>query len=144
MLTPQQVFDAAWNGLKSQGWQKTGPWDRLRHAPANNGCLKCAHTYAHYALGGWGGITAFRAEHGPELLYGLVESHDGIGSATLYLADCFEVLPGLERVDAVITDPPYGIGFAAQPTKWQRARRHEARGMGRRKRARHRRCAGAR
>jgi hypothetical protein len=80
MLTPQQVFDAAWNGLKSQGWQKTGPWDRLRHAPANNGCLKCAHTYAHYALGGWGGITAFRAEHGPELLYGLVESHDGAAS----------------------------------------------------------------
>lgn len=43
-----------------------------------------------------------------------------IGSATLYLADCFDVLPGMERVAAVITDPPYGIGFAAQPTKWQR------------------------
>lgn len=23
-------------------------------------------------------------------------------------------------VDAVVTDPPYGIGFASQPTKWQR------------------------
>jgi DNA modification methylase len=33
-----------------------------------------------------------------------------IGNATLYLADCMEVLPTLERVDAVITDPPYGIG----------------------------------
>jgi site-specific DNA-methyltransferase (adenine-specific)/modification methylase len=43
-----------------------------------------------------------------------------IGDATLYLGDCMEVLPLLERVDAVITDPPYGIGFAAQPTKWQR------------------------
>lgn len=43
-----------------------------------------------------------------------------IGSATLYLADCFDVLPTLAPVDAVITDPPYGIGFAAQPTKWQR------------------------
>jgi site-specific DNA-methyltransferase (adenine-specific) len=43
-----------------------------------------------------------------------------IGSATLYLADCMEVLPTLPRVDAVITDPPYGISFAAQPTKWQR------------------------
>lgn len=32
-----------------------------------------------------------------------------IGSATLYLADCMDVLPTLERVDAVITDPPYGI-----------------------------------
>lgn len=39
---------------------------------------------------------------------------------TLYLGDCREVLPSLPEVDAVVTDPPYGIGFAAQPTKWQR------------------------
>jgi site-specific DNA-methyltransferase (adenine-specific) len=32
-----------------------------------------------------------------------------IGNATLYLGDCLEILPTLERVDAVITDPPYGI-----------------------------------
>ncbi|QRF55765.1 DNA methyltransferase [Variovorax paradoxus] len=43
-----------------------------------------------------------------------------IGDATLYLGDCMEILPSLERVAAVITDPPYGISFAAQPTKWQR------------------------
>lgn len=43
-----------------------------------------------------------------------------IGNAALYLGDCLEVLPTLPKVDAVITDPPYGIGFAAQPTKWQR------------------------
>jgi site-specific DNA-methyltransferase (adenine-specific) len=34
-----------------------------------------------------------------------------IGDATLYLGDCMEVLPTLPKVDAVITDPPYGIGF---------------------------------
>lgn len=28
----------------------------------------------------------------------------------LYLGDCREILPGLGRVDAVVTDPPYGIG----------------------------------
>lgn len=39
---------------------------------------------------------------------------------TLYLGDCRDVLPTLGRVAAVVTDPPYGIGFAAQPTKWQR------------------------
>jgi site-specific DNA-methyltransferase (adenine-specific) len=37
-----------------------------------------------------------------------------IGDATLYLGDCMEVLPTLERVDAVITDPPYGIGANRQ------------------------------
>lgn len=30
-----------------------------------------------------------------------------IGNATLYLGDCLEILPTLEKVDAVITDPPY-------------------------------------
>jgi site-specific DNA-methyltransferase (adenine-specific) len=31
-----------------------------------------------------------------------------IGSATLYLGDCMDILPTLPKVDAVITDPPYG------------------------------------
>lgn len=32
-----------------------------------------------------------------------------IGDATLYLGDCLDILPALGKVDAVITDPPYGI-----------------------------------
>ncbi|KKK87613.1 hypothetical protein LCGC14_2751500, partial [marine sediment metagenome] len=32
-----------------------------------------------------------------------------IGDATLYLGDCLEILPTLPKVDAVVTDPPYGI-----------------------------------
>jgi len=32
-----------------------------------------------------------------------------IGNATLYLGDCMEVVPTLDKVDAVITDPPYVI-----------------------------------
>lgn len=44
-----------------------------------------------------------------------------IGNATLYLADCREVLPTLSGVDAVIADPPYGIGF-----KWASADRRNA------------------
>ena len=38
-----------------------------------------------------------------------------IGAATLYLGDCREILPTLPKVDCVITDPPYGIGIAANP-----------------------------
>jgi len=37
-----------------------------------------------------------------------------IGDATLYLGDCLEILPTLGKVDAVITDPPYGIGNFVQ------------------------------
>jgi site-specific DNA-methyltransferase (adenine-specific) len=35
-----------------------------------------------------------------------------IGNATLYLGDCLEIIPTLEGVDAVITDPPYSSGGA--------------------------------
>lgn len=33
-----------------------------------------------------------------------------IGNATLYCGDCREILPALVGVDAVISDPPYGLG----------------------------------
>lgn len=32
-----------------------------------------------------------------------------IGNAELWLGDCREILPTLPKVDAVITDPPYGV-----------------------------------
>jgi len=37
-----------------------------------------------------------------------------IGLATLYLGDCREIAPTLERPAAIITDPPYGIGKDGQ------------------------------
>lgn len=36
-----------------------------------------------------------------------------IGDCTLYLGDCLEILPTLGKVDAVVTDPPYGINYSA-------------------------------
>jgi DNA modification methylase len=33
-----------------------------------------------------------------------------IGDCTLYLGDCLSIMPVLGKVDAVVTDPPYGIG----------------------------------
>ncbi len=36
-----------------------------------------------------------------------------IGNATLYCGDCMDILPTLPKVDAVITDPPYGIGLGS-------------------------------
>ena len=37
-----------------------------------------------------------------------------IGNATLYRGDCMDVLPLLDKVDSVITDPPYGINANKQ------------------------------
>lgn len=34
-----------------------------------------------------------------------------IGPATLYRANCFDVLPTLRDMGAVVTDPPFGIGY---------------------------------
>lgn len=33
-----------------------------------------------------------------------------IGDCELYLGDCRDILPTLGKVDAVVTDPPYGLG----------------------------------
>ena len=41
-----------------------------------------------------------------------------IGHATLYLGDCLEILPTLGKVDAVVTDPPYGLGKRMQGGTW--------------------------
>jgi site-specific DNA-methyltransferase (adenine-specific)/modification methylase len=41
-----------------------------------------------------------------------------IGNATLYLGDCMDILPTLPKVDAVITDPPYGLGDRMKGGTW--------------------------
>jgi site-specific DNA-methyltransferase (adenine-specific)/modification methylase len=40
-----------------------------------------------------------------------------IGDCELYLGDCLEVMPTIENVDAVVTDPPYGIGENSKKNK---------------------------
>ncbi len=40
-----------------------------------------------------------------------------IGDATLYLGDCLGILPTLGKVDAVVTDPPYGVAFKGKKVK---------------------------
>lgn len=34
-----------------------------------------------------------------------------IGECTLYLGDCLDVMPTLSKIDALLTDPPYGIDY---------------------------------
>lgn len=46
-----------------------------------------------------------------------------IGDAVLYRGDCRDILPTLPRVDAVITDPPYGVAH----NKKSAARRYKVR-----------------
>jgi DNA modification methylase len=56
-----------------------------------------------------------------------------IGNCTLYLGDCMEIMPTLGKVDAVVTDPPYGIGIDGQKESISKKPKHnrkffEARG----------------
>jgi len=41
-----------------------------------------------------------------------------IGNQRLILGDCLQVMPGLGRFDAVVTDPPYGLGKRMQGGTW--------------------------
>lgn len=48
---------------------------------------------------------------------------------TLYLGDCLDILPTLTGVDAVITDPPYGIGHTSKGSAshgWANTRSQDA------------------
>jgi len=53
-----------------------------------------------------------------------------IGDATLYLGDCLEILPTLGPVDAVVTDPPYGIKAGDQRRQASRTKLAQARDYG--------------
>ena len=48
-----------------------------------------------------------------------------IGNATLYLGDCMDILPTLNKVDAVITDPPYGISRSGQQETFTKNAKHK-------------------
>jgi DNA modification methylase len=43
-----------------------------------------------------------------------------IGDAVLYLGDCRELLPTLAGIDAVVTDPPYGMNCNTDSTRFTR------------------------
>ena len=53
-----------------------------------------------------------------------------IGNAELWLGDCMDVLSTLDRVDAAITDPPYGILNIADGQCMGRVVRKSARQQG--------------
>lgn len=57
----------------------------------------------------YAGRSAVRATRPPAVPTGITKHV--IGDATLYRADCFDLLPTLYSIGAVVTDPPYGIGF---------------------------------
>jgi DNA modification methylase len=49
--------------------------------------------------------------------WGAVKKEVQIGDCRLLLGDCLEILPLLGKVDACVTDPPYGIGESAKKNK---------------------------
>jgi DNA modification methylase len=53
---------------------------------------------------------------------------DGV---TLYCGDCREILPTLGKVDAVVTDPPYGMNYDTDSTRFSGRTKGLRRGQGR-------------
>jgi len=51
-----------------------------------------------------------------------------IGLATLYLGDCREVLPQIDAVDALVTDPPYGVALSGKAAHYRSGVRRRAGG----------------
>lgn len=58
-------------------------------------------------------IAAKREQHLVETIPGCKRARV-IGRCELLEGDCMKIMPHLERVDAVVTDPPYGIGRDGQ------------------------------
>ena len=54
----------------------------------------------------------------------MIQREEVIGDCRLIQGDCREIMPTLGRVDAVVTDPPYGIGYMHGAEKRKYAPRH--------------------
>lgn len=65
-------------------------------------------------------IDAMRERHEAIMAAG-AKRIEYIGDAVLIEGDCLEILPALGRVDAVVTDPPYGIGWKPRVTHQDQA-----------------------
>ena len=57
----------------------------------------------------------------------MIIREERIGGQRLILGDCLQVMPGLGRFDAVVTDPPYGINYRHGAEKGPHASRHNER-----------------
>lgn len=53
----------------------------------------------------------------------MILKEERIGGQRLILGDCLSVMPLLGKVDACLTDPPYGIGIADNPVRQKHARK---------------------
>ena len=60
-------------------------------------------------------VVRWRGEVGE--MTGPIIREERIGDCRLILGDCLEIMPELGRVDAVVTDPPYGIGESGQKNR---------------------------
>ena len=72
------------------------------------------------------------AQRGSHCMQRFVRGHNHV---TLYLGDCLEIAPTLQGVDAIISDPPYGMDWNTDSTRFSGGQssgiRRKPRGEGR-------------
>lgn len=54
----------------------------------------------------------------------MIIKEERIGGQRLILGDCLKVMPLLGKVDAVVTDPPYGIGESGGKFRGRKGQEH--------------------
>src|SRR5690606_5863762 len=87
---------------------------RAARTTATTWCWRAANatgfdgtTLGHRAISHWRPVRRAAPNREATMTTQPYYSRDGI---TLFHADCRDVLPGMDAVDLVCTDPPYGIG----------------------------------
>ena len=59
----------------------------------------------------------------------MIEPYYSENGITIYLGDCREILPQLEPVDLVLTDPPYGMNYRHGLRKWGQSMGFDGQGV---------------
>jgi hypothetical protein len=114
MLRPLPAYRLTRHGIKTQRDQRMiakAKRQRMKHLgikkPSSFPCSKASPWRKRFPAKSCGADVEILRHFGWNFMSRIETIAEGV---TLYLGDCRDILPTLGKVDAVVTDPPYGIG----------------------------------